>query len=774
MPYFINVPSQGSSAEAQAHIDDQLASLIQSTLASVAKVNKTVIERDDGSATERLQYYVDVATAVTNMPWGAIHFDRADPGSLAWSYTLQMGMDKRIQSAASYPSAGIRLLAQQSQLSTAFARQVAGGVNTTGAANALPMVTHGFRVLPQVKSSKFDIPVASYSGNILYPFGISFLLPVFVIMLVREKEERIRVMMEMNGLSSISYYVTHYIHFYILYIISIIFFIIAGFIFQMELFTQTQPGVYILLFFVWGHAQIALAFFFSSLFSRSRSALALVFLVVLLGIILNSALEFVIPGDINLAYFIWPPFAFYRSLSILNVASTTTTRLAYRISDLRGGDQVMAAMIFLAVETLVFLVLAYYLAQVIPGEYGVRKPWYFPLRSLAQGFRRKRNPHHEDLEGSTRLGNAPDESIASEEELQYEDNDVREERRRVLAGEYPQDSPLVLNRMRKVYPNGKLSVKDITLATEKNQIFGLLGPNGAGKTSLISMLTGLYPSTWGEASISGYDLRTQLSSIFLTMGVCPQHDILWGDLTVEEHLYFYARLKGVPVQEERAEVEKAISRVSLTKFARRLSRGLSGGEKRRLSIAISLMGDPGVVFLDEPTTGLDPEVKRIIWDIVNDARQGRTIILTTHSMEEAEVLCQRIAIMAKGTLRCIGSQLRLKQVYGSGFRLTLSATKPSELDRTTRFVESLLPPDHYHRLDTFVSTVSYEFQLPSPSSSSSSSSKAEEEEYSLSRLFERLEKEGKAENGMEDWGLSQVSLEEVFLKIIGEDDADAE
>ncbi|RKP11483.1 P-loop containing nucleoside triphosphate hydrolase protein, partial [Piptocephalis cylindrospora] len=466
----------------------------------------------------------------------------------------------------------------------------------------------------------------------------------------------------------------------------------------------------------------------------------------------------------------WPPFAFYRSLSILNMASTTTTRLAYRLSDLRGGDQVMAAMLFLAVETIIFLALAYYLGQVVPGEYGVQRPWYFPFKALVDRFSRKKI-RPEDLEGSTR--NVTDFNVgamASEEELQFEDDDVREERQRILSGNYPHDAPLVLKNMRKVYPNGKLSVKDVTLATEKSQIFGLLGPNGAGKTSLISMLTGLYPSTGGEARVSGYDLRTQLSSIFLTMGVCPQHDILWGDLTVEEHLYFYARLKGIPVREERAQVDRAISRVSLTKFARRLSRGLSGGEKRRLSIAISLMGDPGVVFLDEPTTGLDPEVKRIIWDIVQDARQGRTIILTTHSMEEAEVLCQRIAIMAKGTLRCIGSQLRLKQVYGNGFRLTVSATKPSELGRAMGFIESILPPGRHQRLDTFVSTVSYEFQLPSETPSSGSN----EGEYTLSRLFERLEQEGKEINGVEDWGLSQVSLEEVFLKIIREDDADAE
>src|SRR5205823_4564098 len=121
--------------------------------------------------------------------------------------------------------------------------------------------------------------------------------------------------------------------------------------------------------------------------------------------------------------------------------------------------------------------------------------------------------------------------------------------------------------------------------------------------------------------------------------ICPQHNILWDDLTVLEHCLFYARVKGIPTKIELEAAKKALKQVSLEPFEDRLSKGLSGGEKRRLSIAISLIGNPAVVFLDEPTTGLDPEVRRLIWNIVNEAKKGRTIVLTTHSMEEAEVLC---------------------------------------------------------------------------------------------------------------------------------------
>lgn len=119
-------------------------------------------------------------------------------------------------------------------------------------------------------------------------------------------------------------------------------------------------------------------------------------------------------------------------------------------------------------------------------------------------------------------------------------------------------------------------------------------------------------------------------------------------------MYFYARLKGIKATDEKRAVHEALSQVSLLNFQDRLTKNLSGGEKRRVSIAIALLGNPKVIFFDEPTTGLDPEVRRLIWDIIQRSRIGKTIVLTTHSMEEAEALCQRIGIMAKGTLRCFG------------------------------------------------------------------------------------------------------------------------
>lgn len=280
--------------------------------------------------------------------------------------------------------------------------------------------------------------------------------------------------------------------------------------------------------------------------------------------------------------------------------------------------------------------------------------------------------------------------------------------------------------------------------------------NYIGKTTLISILVGLYEKSSGEAKLAGYDLGSQSEYVYRKIGVCPQFDILWEDLTVEEHLYFYARLKGISAADEASAVTESLNRVSLFDLRRRLSNALSGGEKRRLSIAIALVGNPSVVFLDEPTTGLDPEVRRLIWNIISKSKNGKSIILTTHSMEEAEALCGRIGIMAKGTLRCLANPTRLKQLYGSGFKLFFNSLEASTED-ASKFIESLLP-EGWKKIDAFATNVSYEFPAI---------------DGTIGPLFEQIENE-KSKHGILDWGLGQTTLEEVFIRLIGDEDAQAD
>ena len=229
--------------------------------------------------------------------------------------------------------------------------------------------------------------------------------------------------------------------------------------------------------------------------------------------------------------------------------------------------------------------------------------------------------------------------------------------------------------MRKEFTKEKVAVKHLNLGINNEECFGLLGHNGAGKTTTINMLTGLFSPSSGEAFVNDRNIKEDLLEVRREMGVCPQHDVLWDDLNAQEHLLFYGRLKGFWGAELNRMVTAAMESVQLGEHKWKLVKEFSGGMKRRLSVACSLIGDPSVVYLDEPSTGLDPASKHRLWSVVQEAKKGKSIILTTHSMEEAEVLCDRIGIMADGFLQCIGTSSEMKLRFGDGYTLNASINR---------------------------------------------------------------------------------------------------
>ncbi|KAJ1568373.1 hypothetical protein HK405_002593, partial [Cladochytrium tenue] len=211
-------------------------------------------------------------------------------------------------------------------------------------------------------------------------------------------------------------------------------------------------------------------------------------------------------------------------------------------------------------EFFIYGIITLYLSAVIPSEFGPRRQWHFPVTDLVTWIKNKESSASASGKWETSLAGLSDDDAA----LEMEDDDVRAERQRVDSGGVPADSPIIISHIRKVYPPRapgmppKVAVRDVAFAAEKGIVLGLLGPNGAGKTTLISMLTGLYAPSGGTARLSGFDIRTEIKEVYRVIGICPQFDIVWEDLSIEEHLYFYARLKGVNRHDERTTVEKAM------------------------------------------------------------------------------------------------------------------------------------------------------------------------------------------------------------------------
>ncbi|MCL7476020.1 MAG: ABC transporter ATP-binding protein [ANME-2 cluster archaeon] len=199
--------------------------------------------------------------------------------------------------------------------------------------------------------------------------------------------------------------------------------------------------------------------------------------------------------------------------------------------------------------------------------------------------------------------------------------------------------------------NGHTAVDGVSFEIKRGEIFGLLGPNGAGKSTIISILCCLLEPTRGRVLIDGFDIHDDSTQIKKVIGVVPQEISLYPTLTARENLVFYGRIYGLSRRALKSRVETLLDMVGLTERGNDLLEGFSGGMKRRINIAAALLHEPGIVFLDEPSTGVDPQSRRRIYDTIQDLnRQGMTVLLTTHQMEDAEKLCHRIAIVDKGKM----------------------------------------------------------------------------------------------------------------------------
>jgi len=310
------------------------------------------------------------------------------------------------------------------------------------------------------------------------------------------------------------------------------------------------------------------------------------------------------------------------------------------------------------------------------------------------------------------------------------------------------------------------AVRGISVGVPAGECFGLLGVNGAGKTTTMRMITGDTDITRGDIFIGGASVQNERDRARRHLGYCPQFDALPDKLSVRETLALYARIRGIPGSAVKEAVAQMLSKMCLEAHQYNLCENLSGGNKRKLSTALALIGSPDVVLLDEPSTGVDVGARRFLWEVIGDIRKGgHAVVLTSHSMEECEVLCTRLTIMVHGQFRCLGSSTALKSMYGGGYTMAVKADlkrdqfsgKSSGSDPCIdikKFVECEVPCAHL----TEESVGLFRYRLSGGGQAS---------QVPLGDIFQKLE-QASAEGGVlhgaiSDYALSQTSLEEVFL-----------
>jgi len=227
--------------------------------------------------------------------------------------------------------------------------------------------------------------------------------------------------------------------------------------------------------------------------------------------------------------------------------------------------------------------------------------------------------------------------------------------------------------------NGVKALKGVSLEVYEGEILGLLGPNGAGKSTLMNIIAGVIKPTSGKVEVLGYDVLKDRGKVALKIGYCPQETVLYDNLTVMENMMFYAGLYDIPGGEAKKRAKRILEYLGLSGVEKTLAKRLSGGMKRRLNLAVALLNDPELLLLDEPTVGLDPNIRRSVWDAIKRLKEeGKTIILATHYMEEADELSDRVAIMNEGQIVALDTPEALKKMVGPLAAIELEFSKLPE------------------------------------------------------------------------------------------------
>ncbi|XP_004066316.1 ATP-binding cassette sub-family A member 1 isoform X1 [Oryzias latipes] len=471
---------------------------------------------------------------------------------------------------------------------------------------------------------------------------------------VYEKEARLKETMRIMGLNNGTLWLSWFISSLIPLLIS------AGLLVMLlkmgNLLPYSDPGVVFLFLGSFGVVTIMQCFLISTLFSRANLAAAcggIIYFTLYLPYVLCVAWQDYVGFGAKVLVSLLSPVAFgfgceyFALFEEQGVGIQWSNLLASPLEE--DSYNLTTSICLMLFDAVLYGIMTWYIESVFPGQYGIPRPWYFPF-TKSYWCGEKENKNMSAL--LSKKGNA--EAVCIEEEPGH-----------IEPGVY-------IENLVKVYSHGnKLAVDGLSLKFYEGQITSFLGHNGAGKTTTMSILTGLFPPTSGTAYILGKDIRSELSTIRQNLGMCPQHNVLFSMLTVEEHIWFYARLKGLSEEKVKAEMEQIVNDVGLPHKRKSRTNTLSGGMQRKLSVALAFVGGSKVVILDEPTAGVDPYARRGIWDLLLKYRQGRTIILSTHHMDEADILGDRIAIISHGKLCCVGSSLFLKTHLGTGYYLTM-------------------------------------------------------------------------------------------------------
>uniref|UniRef100_A0A6Q2X408 ABC transporter domain-containing protein n=1 Tax=Esox lucius TaxID=8010 RepID=A0A6Q2X408_ESOLU len=562
-----------------------------------------------------------------------------------------------------------------------------------------------------------------------------------IVNVAAEKEHRLKDTMSMMGLYDSAFWLSWgLLYAALVTTMSILMSIIATYT---ALFPNSDFIVIFLLIFLYGISSICFSFMLTPLFKKPKfastvgSMLTMVFGCLSLFTVLMK--DF--PQPLVWVLCLLSPSAF--SIGIAQVVYLEAQGDGAVFSTLASGPHPLyAPLLMLVLDCILYLLLAVYLDQVLPGEFGMRRSLFYFLKP---SYWSKRSKHYVEVSSvyDTEVNGVPGGAEPVEP----------------ISPEFRGKEAIRINNIHKVYQEKDGSVealRGLTFDIYEGQITALLGHSGAGKSTLMNILCGICPQSDGHASIYGSPVTEIADGAEMRqlVGICPQFNIVFDVLTVEEHLRIFAAIKGIRPEDVNSEVTKVLKDLDLEKIMSAQAKNLSGGQKRKLSIGIAILGDPKILLLDEPTAGMDPCSRHQVWSLLKNRKAGRVIVLTTHYMDEADILADRKAVISHGQLKCVGSSLYLKTKCGVGYHLRMSVGGGYDAGGVTSLVKHHVPKAQLSRQQEAELT----FTLPFESMDS------------FSGLFSELDR--RPDLGIVNYGVSMTTLEDVFLRLEAEAEVD--
>nr|XP_022908694.1 ATP-binding cassette sub-family A member 3-like isoform X1 [Onthophagus taurus]XP_022908696.1 ATP-binding cassette sub-family A member 3-like isoform X2 [Onthophagus taurus] len=559
--------------------------------------------------------------------------------------------------------------------------------------------------------------------------------------IVQEKSQGMKELMKINGLKNWSLFLGWFLNGFLLNLISIIAIII---LLKCKLWeVKTAPLEHChwliigLLLILYCSATISFFLMFSTLFNRATLASILSIVAWLAGFIIFTSIGHgaLLKLGFKRLFVLLPNVALYYAYEI--IAAFETREVSLNLANIfdspseSSQDVSMGALLlYLLVETFIYFLLALYLDQILPGPYGISKPWHFLISE-------------EILKKSNSVGNVASTSENSDaiEMLNVDNSNVM----------------IRVYNLTKEYDN-VTAVKKLNIDVYKGTVTSLLGRNGAGKTTTMSMMTGMIHPTSGDVFVDGVSILKHSEKARKLMSICPQHDLLFKELTVWQHLILFGLLRGSSKRDcELQAMDLLKNKLYLWEKQNELVSKLSGGMMRKVALGISLMGNPKLLILDEPTAGIDVEARREIWDLILSYKNSHTILLSTHFLEEADELSDRIAIMDRGTLVSYGTSMFLRNKYNVGYICTCVVVDETKIEGVVSAIKAFIPEaTRLTQEDVMCKATSkdvVEFALPSNM------------KHKFHHLLAQIHGQ-KLELGIKSIKFSNTTLEDVVLKVM--------